>query len=425
MTGEVTSGVHVAVSYEEAKRMELAAERFSIRLLLLRGFLQIWLAVSNIAMATLKALLFRTGVPRPEEVHNIVVYTVGTLGDNVLMLPAIAGIRRHYPHARLVSIVNCDGFSEFPAREILGHSPDIDALITLTQQPVRRSGWGLHVVLPAEKKPACDLFVNLSPFGNRGWIGAVIREMAFARWLGAKWAEGFRMQTYARRGIFNRVQHRFVENEARRPRWILRRLGASTVENEDLLPADPAAKGRIAQLLGFPSTSGKKIVVLTPGAKLRASRWPAEQFGAVARWLAENQETIVFVNGTRDEAEVCDAVVAFSGGVARSLAGALSLLELIELLRQAHLCVTNSTGPMTLSAMIRTPTVVLASTRFSPTFYIPISDRMITLFRFDENSYDYNDSGDTARDLLGIVSKDVIGAVEDLFASAVPRKEAG
>jgi hypothetical protein len=50
---------------------------------------------------------------------------------------------------------------------------------------------------------------------------------------------------------------------------------------------------------------------------------------------------------------------------------------------------------------------------------------MITLFRFDENSYDYNDSGDAARDLLGIASKDVIGAVEDLFASAVPRKEAG
>jgi ADP-heptose:LPS heptosyltransferase len=412
----MTSSVHVGSSYEEVRRIEIAAERASLFSLFLRGFLQGWLIASNAFLAILRGFLFRWGVPSPDDVQEIVIYTVGTLGDNVLMLPAIAGIRCRFPQARITSIVNCDGYSDYPAKEIIGRSAFVDSLLTLPGHPVCRSGWKITVDFPVFKKPPCELFVNLSPFGNRGWIGAVIREMIFARWLGAKWAVGFGMHTYARKGIFNRVQHRFVANEARRPREVLRQMGAAPVEDVDLLPKDAAAKEKVTRLVESLGGHSKRLVVLNPGSKLRASRWPAKRFGEVARNLAMEGDVLILVNGTCDEAQVCDEVVTTSGGASRSIAGELSIGELIELLRLADLCITNNTGPMTLSAMLGAPSVVIMSTRFSPTFYIPISDHMVSVFRFDENSYDYNDTGDAAEDLLGIMAQDVKTAVAILPA---------
>lgn len=398
-------------SYEEAKRIELSAGRNAIKATFLCIFIRLYVFVTNCIFNPMKWILFKGCCA---DVNNITIYTVGTLGDNVLMLPAIAAIRRRYPDAKITAITNCDGFSDFPAREIIGKSGHVDRHITLPNHPVQRRGAKLVMEFPEKDSIDCDLFVNLSPFGNRGWIGAVIREMLFARWLGARSGIGFKVSSYNRRGIFNCVQHRFVDNEARRPRWILKELGISPVESEDLLPTDMIAKERVNKFLLQHVSNQRPVFVLNPGAKLKASHWPAERFGEIAAWLAKTYNACVFVNGTAAEKDVCDRVVKASGGIAVSLAGKLSIQELIELLRLSAACITNNTGPMTLSAMVGIPQVVISSTRFSPTFYMPISNKMIWLFHFNDNSYSYNDDVDISEDLLNITVSDVIRAIEEI-----------
>ena len=113
-----------------------------------------------------------------------------------------------------------------------------------------------------------------------------------------------------------------------------------------------------------------------------------------------------------------DGVCAFGLAVYTGnffIAGKLSIQELIELLRLCGSCVSNNTGTMTLAAMVKTPLIVLSSTRFSPTFYMPISERMIWLFSFSDTSYSYNDLGGTSEDMLNIDVKDISEAYRNLM----------
>jgi ADP-heptose:LPS heptosyltransferase len=418
--------VFFARSYEEARTIELtrAADETSTFILNLKQiFVRLWVFLVNGLLSFLNRLFF-TARRSQFLPSRIAVYTVGTLGDNVLMLPAIAAIKNAYPTVRITAIVNCDGFSDNSARAILGPSTFIDELVTLPNHPVQRQGFRLLVNIPPNFNRGFDLFVNLSPFGNRGWIGAVVREMVYAKKLGAKMAVGFNMSTYSRKNIFNSVQHHFVKNEARRIYHVLETIDIQPVAHKDLLPMDKSAKRRVAVLISSHiSNRDCPVAVINPGAKLAASHWPAERFGAIAMWLKQKHNAAVFVNGTESEKQICERVVNASGGAAVDFSGKLSIQELIELLRMSSILVTNNTGPMTLAGMSGTPMVVVASTRFSPAFYMPESDRMVWVFSFDENSYSYDDSGGAGKDLLNIEIRHVQNAIEMLDAFADRRSD--
>jgi len=410
--------VFFARDYEEAKRIELSQEKVTINSVLLRLFIAAWVWSVNILLWFLQRVFFQSKRYFQNGIKNVAVYTVGTLGDNVLLLPAIASIKRQYPNVTVTVITNCDGFSDRPAREVLGGSLYVDGQIVLLDHPVQRQGFHFVVNAPGIQKENYDMFINLSPFGNRGWLGAVVREMLFAKWIGAKQAIGFKMSTYSRKNFFNKVQHHFVKNEAYRCRSILKELGLNTIENRDLLPVNQEAKNRVLNVLSKYTVVQAPLVVINPGAKLNASHWPADRFGTVAAWMAKTYNACVVLNGIESEKEICENVVRTSDELAINMAGKFSIQELIELLRMSSLCVTNNTGPMTLSAMVGIPTVVISSTRFSPTFYMPISERMIWLFSFHKNSYSYMDEGRPSEDLLNIQVRDVLNAVKEM----IPRK---
>lgn len=405
--------VWVVSSYEGAVAAERMHSKRTVRAVALRMLVAAWVAGANAALALLKGILFER-YRRASEIKHIVVYSVGTLGDNVLMLPAVAAIKRHFRSSRLTVVTNCDGFGAHAASFVFEGSPFVDRFIPLPDLPVQRHGCKIVIQFPQSEPPACDLFVDLSPFGNRGRIGAVVREMIFAKWLGARCAVGFKMSSYSRKHYLNEVQHYFVRNEARRPREVLRELSLTPAEGEDLLRRDAQAMERVqAVISGLRLTP--PIIVLNPGAKLAASHWPAERFGRLAIWITDTYGATVVVNGTEAEKELCTRVADAADGKAVSLAGRLSIQELVELLRVSSACITNSTGPMTLAANIGLPTVVIASTRFSPTLYIPIGAKVMTIFCFSSNRYSYDDSGGASEDLLQIHEASVMDAIRQLL----------
>ena len=213
--------VYFVQSLERAQEILNLSDKFEIRKLLLRLFVIGWVSIANMSLKVLKFFLFKKWGYSKREFKNVVVYTVGILGDNVVMLPALAALRRHFPAAKITVITNCQIWDQEGAIGVLEPSPFKDHLIILDDHPVQRKGFHFQMDHKKFEGVKCDLFVNLSPFGNRGWIGAVIREMIFAKKLGAKYAIGFRMSTYALKGIFNEIQHRCVKNEPRRSRDIL------------------------------------------------------------------------------------------------------------------------------------------------------------------------------------------------------------
>jgi ADP-heptose:LPS heptosyltransferase len=126
------------------------------------------------------------------------------------------------------------------------------------------------------------------------------------------------------------------------------------------IPADPRAL-----LLAKPEQAPAipDAVVVHPGAKAEARRWPINRFGAVARGLALAGQPVC-ITGSASERGRCLAV-AQSAGLSPHcvVAGTLDLGGLAALVAGARLVVSGDTGIAHLASAYATPSVIL----FGPT----------------------------------------------------------
>lgn len=413
MTGNACR-VYAVRSLEEAKHIFSLLESKDFKHRLFRLFISLQVLAANFALRLLGLILFKTREYKTREFSNIVAYTVGIVGDNVVMLPALAALRRRYPRAKITVVTNCQMWDQEAARGVLQPSPYKDRLIILGEDPVQRNGFRF-ILNERLTNVSCDLFVNLSPFGNRGWIGAVAREMIFAKKLGSTHAVGYKFHSLSRRGKFNSLHHLFVNNEPSRSRDVLRALGIAPVTNEDLFPRLVEVRRTLLKKIGEKVRDAESFFIMNPGAKFSSKCWPVDRFGEVSRWLHNQYRCYVIITGTPEERSLGDAVVAAAGEYAINLAGETTIQELVELLRLSKGCVTNDTGTMHISAMVGVPTVALFTLRHSPVHWLPAGRNVISLFSEIDCIYCYSDDCKKPACLEGIRVEDVTHALQDIL----------
>jgi len=121
------------------------------------------------------------------------------------------------------------------------------------------------------------------------------------------------------------------------------------------MPADPMA----LDLPRPPAPALSGAVLIHPGAKDPARRWPAERFAAVAAALAARGERIV-ITGSRQEAPLGQWIARRVGLPPRAvLAGRTALGQLAALVAHARLVVCGDTGVGHLATAYRTPSVLV------------------------------------------------------------------
>ncbi len=104
-------------------------------------------------------------------------------------------------------------------------------------------------------------------------------------------------------------------------------------------------------------SDGKELLVIHPGATDPRRRWPASSFGALARRAAEDGCRVLVVGDASDVGAAEDIVRLTGHGAVSSLAGELSLSELLGVLSAATVMVGNDSGPRHLAQAVGTPTV--------------------------------------------------------------------
>lgn len=134
------------------------------------------------------------------------------------------------------------------------------------------------------------------------------------------------------------------------------------------------------KLAGHGVGSSARVFVINPNTSPElapeARKWPAERYGELARQLlADYPDAHVAFIGTKGEKTYVDAVTATARDPrAFSIAGELSLRELLALFSITDLLVSNDSGPMHLACLVDTPVCGLFFAD-TPTLFAPVGSR--------------------------------------------------
>ena len=299
---------------------------------------------------------------------RVLVVRLGSLGDVIHTLPAVAAIRRALPDAQI------DWLVDAPHEDIVGLVPIIDARVVLEGRTLK--AWlNAAAILRARKYDAAVDFQGLFKSAILARASGAKRVLGFSIWhLRERGARAFYTQTA---GQEEEGQHVIRKNLA------LASLLAPSI--------DPASASLEFPLAVMPRDSvealkrglaGEPYAVLNPGAAWPNKRWPAERFGEVAAFLRARHGLRSVVTWGPGEKMLAEAAVAASEGAAL-MTGAMSLLDLVALLRDARLMVSGDTGPTHIAGALGVPIV----SPFGPTSAArngPWHPADIVITKFDE-----------------------------------------
>jgi ADP-heptose:LPS heptosyltransferase len=147
------------------------------------------------------------------------------------------------------------------------------------------------------------------------------------------------------------------------------------------VPRDPAAAQRTAQQLkGLP----RPWMVFHPGSgdNFPGRRWPAERFIEAGVLLQQRFPGTLFLTGSKAEQQLLTQIQAGlqqRGVESISLAGQLTLPDLVAWMDAVDFLLTNDTGPVHLASAVGTPVVALYGPN-TPLLYGPLGDRCKALY---------------------------------------------
>lgn len=280
---------------------------------------------------------------------KIIIRVPNWIGDAVLAFPAIETIRSNFPRASLsIATKNWvkDLFiSNSLAAEVISlpETNDVKTQWTAAQDLKTRS-FDLGFLLTNSFGSAFLFYLARIP--KRWGYGTDGRSVLLTKSVALKGRDASRHQVFY-----------YLD--------LLHNLGLKTVPPEIKLGV-PAGKIQAARnrLVSMGLDPGKPLVIICPGASYGpAKRWPASSFGRLASLLQENKEAEILVIGSADEAEIAATVASSMEKKPAVLTGETTLADLVGLISQASLFVSNDTGPMHMANALGVPVVAI----FGPT----------------------------------------------------------
>lgn len=332
---------------------------------------------------------------------RFLIIRLGSLGDLVHAVPAVAELRAVHPDAQI------DWLVERPYAALLAQVPAVSNVIVLKGRSI--GGWlATRAELRAKQY---DVAIDLQ---------GLMKSAALARLSGAKRVLGFDTKSLrepaARFFYTEQIQVGEALHVIEKNLSVIR---AFVGPLDPWTPGPAFAKATAGKPLDFslsPSpaldslrASGiSEFALLNPSAAWPNKRWPPQSFASIATWIhATYGWTPVILWGPGEEA-LADAIVAGAGGVAVR-APRTTVNDLLALSKEAKLFVSGDTGPLHLACAMSAPVVAL----FGPTTEKrngPWDDRDVSISRYDQCDCHYQRvcARDASKWCLGTISADEV-----------------
>ncbi|MGD8787606.1 MAG: glycosyltransferase family 9 protein [Phycisphaerales bacterium] len=290
----------------------------------------------------------------PESLKNILIIKPSSLGDIVLALPALTVLRKSFPEAKISWLIRPD----FAA--LLEHHPHLDEII-----PFDRRYLGKAWFHPGALACLFSLIKKL----RKSRFDAVIDFQGLFRTASLAWLSGCKKRygiAHAREFAHLFYTHKIHQTEdcihlVDYYLKIIQTAGASKLDVEFVLPEHQEAIETVSKLLTTHEIQFEDYAVLVPGSAHEDKRWPIERFANLAEKISSEFGLSIVAVGGASEDGLVERLQNIANVPIENFAGITSLRELIVLLKNAGLVVSNDTGPGHIAAALGTPLVMMFS----------------------------------------------------------------
>jgi heptosyltransferase-1 len=288
--------------------------------------------------------------------NNILIIKPSAIGDIVMALPALSALRKAYPDAKITWLVR----SEYAP--LLRNHRDLNEVILFDRKLLAKCWYNRNSF-----KALLTLFRQLrnGHFDATIDLQGLLRTAFFSFITGAKDRFG---QSGAREGASIFYNHKIKHDTSCAHvvdfyLKIIECVAGRTISGEITVPRDGRAEDSMRQLLAQNKVSDNNYIVIIPGASNPQKCWPAENFAAVAERIHAQCDSVLVLAGSESDRKFIEAVVSSTNIPFINLAGRTGIAELVALLRNARLVISNDTGPGQIAAALGVPLVIL----FGPT----------------------------------------------------------
>ncbi len=346
-----------------------------------------------------------------DKIRKICIFELGLIGDSVVIIPAMRALRKSFPDAHIVRIVNTS------VRDLFDGCPFLDEIIEYDKNGKERSIWGKFKFLHKIRKKECDMFINFhTPEVGRNF-GIYFRDNFFSFLTGAKVRVGYCSKGngfFLTHKIFaNSVSSEYIVDVILRLLGLLKIYNPSrkyeiwtTEENERSI--DKTLKGK--------KLKRKFNIGLHPCSKYSAKSWKERNFAELSDILAKRYRANIIFTGARKDNSIIEEIVSYMRENAISFAGKISIGEFVALCKNLSLFVCVDTGPMHLAVAAGIPTIALFSGRDRKGEWEPREDNFFVVRKDVDCSPCFKEFCDHHLCMETITVKDVLDVIKGVVS---------
>jgi ADP-heptose:LPS heptosyltransferase len=292
--------------------------------------------------------------------RNILAVRLDNLGDVLVTTPAIHAIKTSLPGSKITLFASPIG------AQVGWLNPDIDDVLVYSApwmdpwHKLLQDSQREQRMIAAVKKQQFDGAIIFTSYHESSLPAAYLCYLADIPLRVAASIDGPGSLLTTRHKHPERIMH-----EVERGLDLVGAIGMTTNEHDLVLQVPETARMEIQDLLdSYKVKSAGRLVVVHPGCSMPARTYPWEMYAEVIHELIGELDATVMLTGTEDERELVERIMGKlaswrDDAKAIPLAGELSFPNLCALIEAADCTITNNTGPMHISAAVKTPVVAL------------------------------------------------------------------
>lgn len=289
-------------------------------------------------------------------VRKILVVRPDNLGDVVMSSAAIKSLKEGGGNRHICLLT-----SEKGAR-VAQYIPVIDEIMVAdlpwAKHEVPLDGQGLGQLVDEVKRRKFDAAVIMTVFSQNPLPSAMICYMAGIPLRLAYCHEN--PWDLLTDWVPDREPKEFIRHEVQRQLDLVNWVAAGSGNNSLSLEVDPKDWGSLRKkIISAGGVPDAPWIVVHPGASEAKRQYNTTKLGLAVKMIADRWPVQIMFSGIKAEGLIIEEVTKSAGVEAINLAGRLGLGELISLISQAELLISNNTGPVHIASAMKTKVVDL------------------------------------------------------------------